>query len=71
MVTRAFSDEAPYELDQYGEDCIFIVRDPLCTRKHYKAWFSENERLLDATESNTILGSIIYQNWANTGPMLL
>ena len=30
-----------------------------------KAWFSENETLLDATESNTILQSTIYQNWAN------
>ena len=35
-----------------------------------KAWFSENETLSDATESNTILRSIIYQNWANSSPML-
>ena len=29
-----------FELDQYGEDCIFTVRDPSCTRKPEKAWFS-------------------------------
>ena len=37
-----------------------------------KAWFSENETLLHATESNTILQSLIYQNWAdlNTDEMV-
>ena len=35
-----------------------------------KTWFSDNETLLDATESNTILQSIIYQNWAYSSPML-
>ena len=32
------------------------------TKKH---GFSENETLLDASESNIILQSLIYQNWAN------
>ena len=28
-----------------------------------KTWFSEDETLLHATESNTILQSITHQNW--------
>ena len=35
-----------------------------------KSMVSEYETLLDATESNTILQSIIYQNWADSSPVL-
>ena len=43
--------------------------DSSCTRKQ-KTWFSDNETLLDAAESNLILQSKIYQNWADSNPML-
>ena len=56
------------ELDQFGEDCIFIVRDPSCTRKEWRHSFQRMKH--HEMQLNPILGSIIYQNWANSGPML-
>ena len=60
-----------FELDvkQCEEDYTSIVRDSSYTWKQ-KTWFSDNETWSYATKYNTILQSIIYQNWAESSPML-